>query len=65
MWAYMCPGRTRGCVRCVRANPNMDQIWDTNRSRADHLSVWVDPLGAVYRFFLSARTRLDRGWSNR
>jgi hypothetical protein len=53
MWACMCPGRTRGRVW---ADPNVDQIWDTNGSRADRLSVWVARWESFYLFFVRADT---------
>jgi hypothetical protein len=51
-----------GCPR-VRTvcpvDPNVNYIWDINRSGADSLSVWVAPLGALLPIFLSMWTYLD------
>jgi hypothetical protein len=54
----MCLGRTRGRVQCVRADPNVEQIWEG--SRVDNLSIWVIPLGRIFGALLSDRTTSNR-----
>jgi hypothetical protein len=54
MWACMCPSRMHGCVRYVRIDPNVEQIWDTNGSSAYRLSVWIAE--HFYLFFVRVDT---------